>query len=321
MTHVVTVGTATFDVFLTGDNFRAKRDVRSHDYIEQFPLGVKVEVDDVVFSTGGDATNAAVTFARHGFNTAFMGKIGDDIPGREVIAALKNDGVHTNLMAVDTDGRTDYSTILLSPTGERTVLIYHGLSHQLSTDDFDLGKIKGELLYVTSMGGNLEFLKAVLESGKKAGMRVAYNPGAKELKEPSKLKELLQNVDLLSANREELGILFGQAEPKELLKKASKVCKYVLLSDGPKGSWATDGEKLYRAGLYKDVKVVDRTGAGDAFGSGFAASLLQQDSIEEALTFASANSTNVVQHIGSKTGIIKKNTRLAPMKIEVSSLT
>lgn len=318
--QVITVGTATLDVFLTGENFHAKRDVRTHDYIEQFPLGAKVEVDNVIFSTGGDATNAAVTFARHGFETAFMGKIGDDLPGREVVATLKNEGVQTSMMAVDTDGQTDYSTILLAPNGERTVLVFHGLSRTLASEDFNTGKIKGDLLYVTSMGGNFKFLEEVLQAAKKSNMLVAYNPGAKEIAEPKKLIQLLEQVDILSANREEMEKLFGKDEPKNLLIKASKLCKYVLLSDGSKGAWASDGKKLYRTGIYKEVKIIDRTGAGDAFGSGFVASLLHNDSTKHALTFASANSTSVVQQIGAKAGILRGNTKLENMKIEVTEL-
>lgn len=318
--HVITVGTATLDVYLTGENFHAKRDVRTHDYIEQFPLGAKVEVDNVIFSTGGDATNAAVTFARHGFETAFMGKIGDDLPGREVLTALKNDNVHTSFMAVDTDGRTDYSTLLLAPNGERTVLVFHGLSHKLDLGDFNLNKIKGELLYVTSMGGNFKFLENILKVAKEKGMRVAYNPGAKEIDQRDKLKDLLKYVDLLSANRDEMIRLFGNSEPKDLLKKAATYCKYVLLSDGSKGAWATDGIKIFRTGIYKEVRIVDRTGAGDAFGSGFAASFLRQNNIEIALTFASANSTSVVQQVGAKAGILNGNTKLDNMKIEVTDL-
>lgn len=314
--RIITVGTATLDVFLTGENFHAKRDVHTHDYIEQFPLGAKVEVDDVIFSTGGDATNAAVTFARHGYETSFMGKIGDDLPGREVVAALKNDSVETSMIAVDTDGQTDYSTLLLAPSGERTVLVFHGLSRKLKVEDFDVSKIKGELLYVTSMGGNFEFLEQILIKAKENGLRIAYNPGAKEIKNANTLKSLLTNVDILIANREEMSQLFGKVEPKELLVKASQYCSYILLSDGSKGSWATDGKKLYNAGIYKDVKVVDRTGAGDAFGSGFVASILENSTMEQALTFASANSTSVVQYIGAKKGILRKNSKLEQMKIE-----
>jgi sugar/nucleoside kinase (ribokinase family) len=77
--------------------------------------------------------------------------------------------------------------------------------------------------------------------------------------------------------------------------------------------------KLYQAGSYQKVKVVDRTGAGDAFGSGFVAALAKGLPIEDALTLGSANATSVVAQIGAKTGILK-TPRVKRMKLKVSNL-
>src|SRR3990167_6248055 len=97
MSHIkiATLGAATLDVFLLGKVLHAKRDVRSHEYVEQFPMGAKLELDDVVFSTGGGGTNAAVTFARQGLDTAVMAKIGDDLAGREILQSLQNEAIRT----------------------------------------------------------------------------------------------------------------------------------------------------------------------------------------------------------------------------------
>src|SRR3990167_4014330 len=108
--RVITIGTATLDVFLSGKAIHAKRDVRTYEYIEQFPLGAKIELDRVDFSTGGGATNAAVTFKRQGFSAGVVAKVGDDLSGREVVQSLKNEGIVTNTIAVDLEGTTAYST-------------------------------------------------------------------------------------------------------------------------------------------------------------------------------------------------------------------
>ena len=75
---IICIGAAVQDVYLTGKALTAKRDVRSKATVEQFPLGSKVDIENVYHSTGGGATNAAVTFARQGFNTSFLGKIGNN---------------------------------------------------------------------------------------------------------------------------------------------------------------------------------------------------------------------------------------------------
>src|SRR6266568_1207711 len=90
---ILTFGAATQDVFLAGKSLHARRDVRTRDYVEQFPLGAKIEVDNVHFDTGGGATNAAVTFARQGLQVGYVGKIGHDPAGGEVIRALRREGV------------------------------------------------------------------------------------------------------------------------------------------------------------------------------------------------------------------------------------
>jgi sugar/nucleoside kinase (ribokinase family) len=74
------------------------------------------------------------------------------------------------------------------------------------------------------------------------------------------------------------------------------------------------------AGMYKDVKVVDRLGAGDAFGSGFVCKWALGRPLKEAVTFASANSTSVVSHIGAKTGILKAGAKIHDMEMEEKSL-
>jgi sugar/nucleoside kinase (ribokinase family) len=78
---------------------------------------------------------------------------------------------------------------------------------------------------------------------------------------------------------------------------------------------------LVKAGLYEDVPVIDRTGAGDAFGSGFTAMVAQGKSLEEAVTFASANSTAVVSKIGAKAGILHRGARLHSMPMSTHSIS
>jgi len=318
--RVVTVGAATQDVFLTGAAFAAKRDVRSSDYVEQFPLGGKLDVDKVYFETGGGGSNAAVTFARQGFDVSYWGKIGHDAAGAEVIRVLRREGIATNRMAFDEKLGTGYSAILLAPKGERTVLSYRGASHNLHADDFPIRTMAADWLYITSLAGNFDLLGKLLKQANAKNIEVALDPGNAELADPKRLKQLLPFVRVLKANKEELGGLFGHEDPKDILRSAAKFVQLAIMTDGGKGCYATDGASLYHAGQYQKVKVVDRLGSGDAFGSGFVAALAQGQSIEQAITLGSANSTAVVSKIGAKTGILRAGGRLRKMVIEVTEL-
>ncbi|TAK89538.1 carbohydrate kinase family protein [Patescibacteria group bacterium] len=318
--RIVSVGAASQDVFIMGKALHGKRDVRSHALVEQFPLGAKLELDRVVFDTGGGATNAAVTFARQGFSSSYAGKIGKDPAGAEVLRVLKREGVDTSHLRVDERLGTAYSTIMLSDTGERTILAYRGASARLKADDFYGSHImEGDWMYISSLAGNMDLLKKLLQHAHKQRMKVAFNPGKGELANPKKLRSYLQGVEILMANKEEMQLVFGGERPVDTVLNAMPYCPYIVLTDGPAGSYVSDGQSIYFAGQYKRVKVVDRTGAGDAFCAGFVAAIARGDSVEDALTLGSANSTGVVQQIGAKTGILRTN-RLKTMKVKRVSI-
>jgi sugar/nucleoside kinase (ribokinase family) len=318
--RVISIGAATQDVFVAGKSLHAKRDVRSHSMVEQFPLGAKLELDKVIFDTGGGATNAAVTFARQGFHSMFAGKIGKDPAGAEVLRVLKRDGVDTSHLRVDDKWGTGYSTILLADNGERTILAYRGASHHLSAKDFSGGApLDADWFYISSLAGNMDVLKKLLQHAHRNNIKVALNPGKGELANPGKLRKYLSAVTVLMANREEMQLLFGGDRPVDTVLNGMHHCPYLVLTDGPAGSYASDGSAIYFAGQYSRVKVLDRTGAGDAYCSGFIAGLAQGWAIEDALTLASANSTSVVQTIGAKTGILR-SARIKRMKVRRVSI-
>jgi len=142
-----------------------------------------------------------------------------------------------------------------------------------------------------------------------------FNPGKDELSQHTKLKALLDDVDVLSLNKEEMQTVVEGEELEELARHALNYVSVAIVSDGPDGVVATDGKTVVRAGMYEDVKVIDRTGAGDAFGSGFLSQWAQGISLQESIIFASANSTSVVTVIGAKPGILHQGTKLHAMPI------
>ncbi|HEX7259569.1 MAG TPA: carbohydrate kinase family protein, partial [Candidatus Saccharimonadia bacterium] len=305
----------------TGKALHQKRDVRTHAYVEQFPLGAKLELDHVFFDVGGGASNAAVTFARQGFNSAFAGRVGRDSAGADVLRVLKREHVDTTFVRIDERHGTGYSIILLAPNGERTVLVYRGASHNLKAEDFQGGKaLDAHWMYISSLAGNMELLKKLLKWAHRQAIRVAFNPGSGELAQPRKLRTFLNAVDILIANRDEMELLFGGETAVQTMLNAMPYCPYVVLTDGPNGSYASDGSAIYYAGQYQKVKVVDRLGAGDAFCSGFTAGIARGWAIEEALTLASANSTSVVASIGAKSGIMHGTRGMKRMKIKRVSI-
>lgn len=315
-TKIIAVGAAVQDVFLShSDEFKPVSDKTTHEQFMQLELGAKADVNNITFSTGGGATNAAVTFTRQGLDSAFMGTIGHDPAGRAVLDALDHEGVDTSLVSYSHKYHTGYSVLLLAPSGERTILTYRGASTHYHLNDFDLSHTDADWLYISSLSGNMELLDKLVTQAAKKGIKVMLNPGKGELKHAAKLKGILEDIEVLTCNREEMQQIVEGADLEELVRHGSHYVPVVIVSDGPNGVMASDGKTVVRAGMYQDVKVIDRTGAGDAFGSGFLSQWVQGKTLMESIVFASANSTSVVSHIGAKTGILPKGTKLHHMPI------
>jgi ribokinase len=317
--RMLAIGSATQDVFLVGSKVFTPMCEHGVCY-EHLPLGAKLELDDVVFTTGGNASNAATTFARQGLDSEYMGVLGTDPAAEAIMRVLDHEGIDTKSVHQSDKYTTNYSAILLAPTGERTILTHHGNTLKADGSDINLKAIaEADWLYVSSVG-TMDLLEKIVTIAAKNGVKVAFNPSASELKNKSKLKTLLEDVHVLIANKEEMQLIFEGKTLEDLVRHACNIVQVAIVSDGPKGAMVSDGKELVWAGMYEDVKVVDRLGAGDAFGSGFVAMYAQGKKLEECITFASANSTSVVTKVGAKEGILHKGAHLHEMPLKATTL-
>lgn len=316
MVKMLTIGAAVQDVFMShSDEFKPVTDKPAHEVFLKLDLGAKADVNDITFSTGGGATNAAVTFARQGLEAQFMGAIGHDPAGDAVLQDLDKEGVDTSKVSFSDKYHTGFSVLLLAPNGERTILTYRGASTHYDIKHFNLEGTNADWLYVSSMAGNMDVLDKIFRQANQLKSKIFFNPGKDELRQPEKLKALLEDVDVLSVNREEAQQIVDGSNLEELTRRLLNYVSVVIISDGPNGVMASDGKTIVRAGMYEDVKVIDRTGAGDAFGSGFLSQWAKNKSLKDSIVFASANSTAVVTKIGAKAGILHKGVVLHAMPL------
>ncbi len=283
---------------------------------EQLPLGQKLDLDEVIFATGGNVTNAAVTFARQGLHSRFAWALGIDVASEAILQDLDKEGVDTQFVVQDERYRASYSIILMAKGGERTILNYHGTTITAADNVLDFRLFENaDWLYLSSLG-DMDLLERVVSMAKKYTVKIMLNPAGVELAHPVKLRALLEDIDVLAVNKEECQQIVEGSSLEELARHATHYCPTVVVSDGPHGAVVTDGKTIIKAGMYEDVPVVDRTGGGDAFGSGFLSQLAQGKSLREAVVFASANSTSVVTKVGAKAGILYQGVRLHDMPIE-----
>lgn len=310
MFDVITIGTATRDAFIKSEHFHVDPD---HHVLGGkglvMALGAKLEVPELFFSTGGGATNAAVTFARQGKKTACIAVIGDDDFGHAILHDLTKEKVDTGFIRQEHD-TTAFSLLLEPSSGERTVLVHRGVSENLKSSVIPWISINTKWLYVSSLAGNIALLKRIIAFSRKKGIHIAYNPGGKELKQRDTLVPLFKHIEVLIANREEASLITGISfeKQKEMFALWDKMSPGInVMSDGRNGVSVSDGTHLYHAGIYKEKKMIDRTGAGDAFGSGFVASLIDYpNDMERAIRLGSANATAKVEGMGAKYGLLTR---------------
>ena len=307
MYDIITIGSGLRDVFLLSDQFKL---IANADFeggrAECVALGAKIEVSDIVFTTGGGATNAAVTFARLGFKTAAICRVGEDAAGRDVIEDLKKEGVNIALVRRVAKGVTGYSTLLTASNGERTALAYRGVSGTLAPADVPFSKCKARWFYVTSLAGNTALLKKIVAHAKSTGSNVAWNPGRKEIEAGlGAIKKILPNVRVLQLNKEEAESLSGKSTVEEMFAALATPGNVVVITDGARGAFVQrDGITVMTPGSGKQA--VSQTGAGDAFGSGFVAGLMRTDDLKTALAVGIVNAQSVITKVGAKAGILKK---------------
>ena len=284
--------------------FRTVRDRRSPTgSSEEFAFGSKIELDNLLVEVGGGATNTAVTFQRQGLRTACVCKIGTDAAGDDVIRTLRFYKVDPRFVIRDKNDQTAFSALFLGKGGERTALVYRGASADFNDRMVPWKKLQARWFYISSLGGNLKFLRRAIAHAHSAGARVAVNPGKAEL-EKAGARSVLRQADVLLINREEAELLFrvhGSKLPQAIVKWRRGI---VVVTEGSKGSWTVTPNGAWRLRI-KPVQAVDTTGAGDAFGSGFISALAKRPSdIPSALRLGAINSAGEVQHVGAKKGLV-----------------
>lgn len=311
MYDIIAIGSATRDVLINTDDFRSLDTVDfSIGKALCFSLGSKMEIKKIVFASGGGGTNAAVTFARQGLSTACIGAIGNDLNGQEVLNELNREGIETKYFQRHDDDFTAYSVILVDSSGERTILSYKGEGQHFDVLRVPLNELETKWLFLDSLGGHYDLLEKTVNWAVANNVKLATNPGGKELGHGlEKLKPLLKNFSIVIMNQEEASGLAGidYKEEEKIFKFMDEIIGGMfVMTKGPEGVVVSDGKNIYKAGV-PDSPIVERTGAGDAFSSGFITEYFCSGDITQAIQFATANASSVVTQYGSKAGILKKD--------------
>lgn len=319
MFDVITFGSGTMDVYVKSKKLAlAGSDIRLR-------LGSKIEAEDILFYSGGGGTNAAATFANQGLKVAYCGQVGEDYFGDLIIRDLEVRKINNSFVLRTKEKATNASVFLNYPGKDRAILIYRGASDLLRKKDIPWAKLKSaKWFYLAPFSGKLaELTSRIIDFAKKNKIKIAFNPGYDQLNFPkSVLKEILSRVDILILNREEASNLAGipYNKEREIFRKIDEMANgIVIMTKGGKGATVSDGKKLFFAKSLAESlgwKIVDVTGAGDAFGSGFISGFLKsKGNIEHSMQLAMANSAFNLLKWGAKEGLLKQGQKWPKIKV------
>jgi ribokinase len=307
---VITVGSNTLDAFVHTDvnvvNLSKKTNKKKE--VIAYPLGAKILITNLEFHIGGGGTNTAASFKKLGHKTAYLGKIGHDENGVKILHELNK----LNIEFIGTFGKqSGYSVILDSIAHDRTILTHKGSNDNFTYREVDKTKLNAKWFYFSSMmSSSLELLKSLARYANKKNIKLAFNPSEYlVIKGIQELKPILDATNLLIFNREEAQILSKKKNIQEAFKTLKKTIKpegVVVITDGPRGVYAYDGEHIMHAYPTK-IKIVETTGAGDAFASAFTSAIMQGKLLKEALRAGMIQAESVIQCRGAKNKLLNKN--------------
>lgn len=316
---VVALGSATVDIFAHSDNeVITIKGEHEQEELLAYPLGSKILIRKIDFKIGGGGTNTAVSFSRLGMKTAFMGCLGHDLRGEQVISLLKKEGV--DFIGHFTRAKTNLSIVLDSYGNDRTILAYKDASDKLEYKKLPLQNLKPRLVYSSSMKEpGFDALKRIGQWCRKNKVLFAFNPSNYQAEKGMRyLMPIIRNTDILVLNKEEAELLVGHGDTRTLHRYLSAAGPSITaITDGKNGSSVQYKKKIFEA-RPKKVKIVETTGAGDAFASAFSCGILLKEDPRFALRMGMAQAESVICHVGAKEKLLTMPEIRKRMKRKIS---
>ena len=304
---VICIGSVTVDHIL-----------KTQQSFSKTKSGDKILLTNKYLYTGGAATNSAVALTKLKLNVGVISKVGNDHDGDFVVNELTTHKIQF-LTKKRSALPTSSSYIIVSNTDhDRIIYTYKGASNDLTTKDFSLRTLNPQWIYLgTLLEKSFITAKAIAHHAKKHHIPLLFNPSIYLAKQGiAHSKDILKATTLLVLNKEEAQLLLKTKNPNPeflLTKLHEHGPQSIIITDGPNTITA-----LYNHTFFKitppQVKVINTTGAGDAFAATMVGMLIHKQPFGNALNAAVINSTSVVGAHGPKEGLVDYKTLCKEIK-------
>jgi len=300
MYDLVSIGDIKLDVFLGLDRCIEKCSLKKKNVC--FNFGEKISVELLDQQIAGSAPNVATALARIGEKTAVVSHMGHDEIHERALKDLRNEHVGTEYILSHKGMKSAYSSVL-GLQRERTILVsYINRTYHLPKN------LQTKWIFLSEMGNGYETIyRELVKRVKKEKTLLALNPGNEQIEEGKpELFQLLKEATILFINVEE-GQRIIKNKRANIQTLAQKLFKLgpneVIITDGKHGSYGYDGTNLFYCPIFPG-EVVEATGAGDAFASGYIGARMHGHAMKDGLRWGAVNASSVIQHVGPVPGLL-----------------
>jgi len=311
-TKILGFGNAIVDVFVkVDDNFLSKNNLTkgSMKLIEKAEFEtLKDTIKIEKIEAGGSVANTIAGISYLGGNSSFIGKVNSDEFGRVYKKSLEKIKVNFYYSEKSENLSTGASIIFITPDSERTMCTYLGISSQLSKEDINEDKIKDHELiflegYLWDKGKSEEMFKHVINIAKKNNTKIAMSLSDTFCVTRHRndfFKLLVNDLNILIGNENEINELVQKDNLLASINELKKINKIVVITRGENGSLVILNNEITKCESIKVEKVLDLTGAGDLFASGFLKEYLDKSNINRCLQTGSELAAKVIEKIGAR---------------------
>jgi fructokinase len=306
---ILGIGNAIVDVICKVDeDFISKNNLTKgnmkliFDEIEFKKLLSNLKIEKSV--SGGSVANSIVGLSQLGNNVGFIGKISNDDFGEKYQIGLKEENVNYVYQKKDESLPTGTCLILITPDSERTMCTFLGIAGKINEDDVSEEDVKKSDIiflegYLWDEGDPKKaFIKAIKNANK-----VAMSLSDKFCvdRHKSNFLDLVKNkLDITFANEEEIMSLINAKNFNEVIKFGKEINKLLIITKGKNGAVSIKGDSVTEIGIEKDLNIIDLTGAGDLFASGYLHGYINNFSEKDCLKKGTEMSSKIIQQIGAR---------------------
>ncbi len=305
---ILGIGNAIVDVICkVKDNFLeqhslTKSTMKLVDEKEFKKLLTNLKIEETV--SGGSVANSIVGLSQLGNNVGFIGKISDDELGKKYEDGLKKENVEYFYSKKKEKVPTGTCLILITPDSERTMVTFLGTAGKISENDIDTNAIKkSEILflegYLWDEGEPRNAFDKAINCANKVAMSLS-DLFCVERHKKHFLNLVKKKLDITFANEQEIMSLIDTKNFDDVIQFSKEIKKLIIITRGSKGALAVNNEEVFECSAQKNLKIIDLTGAGDLFASGFLDSHVKGKKLSECLQNGTKMSSKIIEVIGAR---------------------